>query len=46
VRRDRRGAVLAHDEPAQLRDGIRDDLRTLGVESLPVVNLRASWAGC
>ena len=39
MRRDRRGAVLAHDEPAQLRDGIRDDLRTLGVESLPVVNL-------
>src|SRR5262249_51072960 len=27
-------------EPAQLRQGIQDNLRTLGVNTLPVVNLR------
>jgi pyridoxine 4-dehydrogenase len=40
ARRDDRGGVFAYDEPAQLRLGIEDNLRTLGVDSLPVVNLR------
>jgi pyridoxine 4-dehydrogenase len=40
ARRDDRGGVFAYDEPAQLRRGIEDNLRTLGVDSLPVVNLR------
>jgi aryl-alcohol dehydrogenase-like predicted oxidoreductase len=34
------GDIFAYDEPAQLRSGIEDNLRTLGVESLSVVNLR------
>jgi hypothetical protein len=34
ARRDDRGGIFAYDEPAQLR------LRTLDVDSLPVVNLR------
>ena len=40
ARRDRSGAVLADDEPRQLRGSIEANLRTLGVEALPVVNLR------
>ncbi len=40
ARRDHRGGIFAYDEPAQLRRGIEDNLRTLGVGSLPVVNLR------
>jgi len=40
ARRDRRGAVLAAQEPVQLRHGIEDNLRTLGIAALPVVNLR------
>jgi aryl-alcohol dehydrogenase-like predicted oxidoreductase len=40
ARRDSRGGVLAADEPAQLRRGIEDNLRTLRVEQLAVVNLR------
>jgi aryl-alcohol dehydrogenase-like predicted oxidoreductase len=40
ARRDHRGGIFAYDEPAELRRGIEDNLRTLGVESLPVVNLR------
>jgi pyridoxine 4-dehydrogenase len=40
AQRDDRGGVLAHDEPDQLRRGIEENLRTLGVDSLPVVNLR------
>ena len=36
---------LPDDEPAQLRSGIEDNLRTLDVESLPVVNLRLMRAG-
>jgi len=40
ARRDRTGAVLGADEPMQLRRGIEDNLRTLAIESLPVVNLR------
>src|SRR5690349_5295290 len=38
--RDRHGRVLAAQEPAQLRQGIEDNLRTLRVDALPVVNLR------
>jgi len=40
ARRDRSGNVLGDDEPQQLRRGIEENLRTLGVEALPVVNLR------
>jgi len=40
ARRDGRGGVLGDDEPKQLRRGIEDNLRTLAIESLPVVNLR------
>jgi pyridoxine 4-dehydrogenase len=40
ARRDRQGRVLAAQEPAQLRQGIQDNLRTLGIDALPVVNLR------
>jgi pyridoxine 4-dehydrogenase len=40
ARRDHRGGIFAYDEPAQLRRGIEENLRTLGVDSLPVVNLR------
>jgi pyridoxine 4-dehydrogenase len=43
--RDDRGGVFAYDEPAQLRSGIEDNLSTLRVESLPVVNLRLMRAG-
>jgi aryl-alcohol dehydrogenase-like predicted oxidoreductase len=45
ARRDQRGRICAHDEPAQLRAGIEDNLRTLAVASLPVVNLRLMRAG-
>jgi aryl-alcohol dehydrogenase-like predicted oxidoreductase len=38
--RDRRGGIIAAQEPAQLRQGIEDNVRTLGVDALPVVNLR------
>jgi aryl-alcohol dehydrogenase-like predicted oxidoreductase len=38
--RDDQGRVLAAQEPPQLRQGIEDNLRTLGVDTLPVVNLR------
>jgi aryl-alcohol dehydrogenase-like predicted oxidoreductase len=40
ARRDSRGGILTYDQPAQLRRGIEDNLRTLGVDQLPVVNLR------
>src|ERR1700736_4926618 len=40
ARRDDSGAVLPYDEPDQLRAGIEDNLATLGVEQLTVVNLR------
>ena len=40
ARRDSRGGVLVADEPAQLRRGIQDNLRTLRVDQLAVVNLR------
>ena len=40
ARRDDRGGIFAYDEPDQLRRGIEENLRTLDVDSLPVVNLR------
>ena len=40
ARRDRDGGVLTDDEPRQLRRAIEENLRTLGVEALPIVNLR------
>ena len=40
ARRDDQGGIFASDEPAQLRRGIEENLRTLGMDSLPVVNLR------
>jgi pyridoxine 4-dehydrogenase len=43
--RDRRGGIFGYDQPEQLRRGIEDNLRTLGVDSLPVVNLRLMRAG-
>ena len=43
--RDGRGGVIAFDEPAQLRQGIEDNLRSLGVDMLPVVNLRLMRGG-
>jgi aryl-alcohol dehydrogenase-like predicted oxidoreductase len=38
--RDRRGGVLTADGPEELRRGIQDNLRSLGVEQLAAVNLR------
>ena len=40
ARRDGTGGVLGDDEPKQLRRGIEDNLRTLAIETLPIVNLR------
>ncbi|MCU1362224.1 MAG: putative oxidoreductase, aryl-alcohol dehydrogenase like protein [Acidimicrobiaceae bacterium] len=40
ARRDDRGAVVAYDDPDQLREGIEDNLATLGVDRLAAVNLR------
>ncbi len=40
ARRDDSGAVLSYDDPDQLRAGIHDNLKTLGVERLTTVNLR------
>jgi pyridoxine 4-dehydrogenase len=40
ARRDAAGAVMAYDEPDQLRAGISDNLATLGVDRLAAVNLR------
>jgi aryl-alcohol dehydrogenase-like predicted oxidoreductase len=40
ARRDGRGAVLAYDEPDELRAGIEENLVTLGVDRLAAVNLR------
>jgi pyridoxine 4-dehydrogenase len=40
ARRDDTGAVLPYDEPDQLRQGIEDNLRTLGTDRLAAVNLR------
>jgi aryl-alcohol dehydrogenase-like predicted oxidoreductase len=38
--RDTRGGIFAADEPDQLRRGIEDNIRSLGVDRLAVVNLR------
>jgi pyridoxine 4-dehydrogenase len=40
ARRDDRGAWLPALQPAQLRAGVEDNLRTLGVDRLTLVNLR------
>src|SRR6516162_9837754 len=40
ARRDGSGGWLPYDEPDQLRRGIEDNLRTLGVDQLAAVNLR------
>jgi pyridoxine 4-dehydrogenase len=40
ARRDDSGAVLPYDDPDQLRAGIHDNLKTLGVERISAVNLR------
>jgi aryl-alcohol dehydrogenase-like predicted oxidoreductase len=40
ARRDRSGRVLRFDSPAQLAQGIEDNLRTLAVDHLAAVNLR------
>ena len=40
ARRDEAGAWLPWDRPEQLRQGIEDNLRSLGVEQLGAVNLR------
>jgi pyridoxine 4-dehydrogenase len=38
--RDAKGAWLPAEQPAELRAGVQDNLRTLGVEQLAAVNLR------
>ena len=40
ARRDDNGAVLAYDEPDQLRAGIEENLVSLGIDRLAAVNLR------
>jgi pyridoxine 4-dehydrogenase len=40
ARRDAAGRVLRYDRPAELRQGIEDNLRSLAVDHLTVVNLR------
>jgi pyridoxine 4-dehydrogenase len=40
ARRDESGGVLRYDRPAELRQGIEDNLRSLGVDHLAAVNLR------
>lgn len=40
ARRDASGGWLPWDEPTQLRQGIEDNLRALGVDQLAAVNLR------
>lgn len=40
ARRDHNGGWLPWDSPAELRQGIEDNLRSLGVEQLGAVNLR------
>jgi aryl-alcohol dehydrogenase-like predicted oxidoreductase len=35
-----KGEIFAHDQPEQLRRGIEDNLKTLGVDILAAVNLR------
>jgi pyridoxine 4-dehydrogenase len=45
ARRDDTGGWLPYDEPEQLRAGIEDNLRTLGIERLAAVNLRMMQRG-
>ncbi len=45
ARRDEKQAWLPADRPEELRGGIEDNLRTLGVEQLAAVNLRLMDAG-
>ena len=40
ARRDQQGGVLADDAPEQLRRGIEENLKTLCLDALPIVNLR------
>ena len=40
VRRGPKGEIWPYDEPAELRTGIEDNLRTLGIDRLAAVNLR------
>jgi aryl-alcohol dehydrogenase-like predicted oxidoreductase len=40
ARRDDKGAVLAYDEPDQLRAGVEENLLNLGLDRLAAVNLR------
>jgi pyridoxine 4-dehydrogenase len=40
ARRDQSGAWLPYDQPAELRQGIEDNLRSLAVDHLAAVNLR------
>src|ERR1700729_265491 len=40
ARRDASGSVLRYDRPTELRQGIEDNLRSLAVDHLTVVNLR------
>ncbi len=40
VRRGAAGEILSYDSPKELRTGIEDNLRTLGVDHLTAVNLR------
>jgi aryl-alcohol dehydrogenase-like predicted oxidoreductase len=40
ARRDASGGVLRYDRPAELRQGIEDNLRSLAADRLAVVNLR------
>ena len=43
--RDRHGGFLIDDQPKQLRCSIEENLRTLGVGTLPIVNLRIMRPG-
>jgi aryl-alcohol dehydrogenase-like predicted oxidoreductase len=45
ARRDRSGGWLPYSQPDQLRRGIEDNLRALGVGQLAAVNLRLTGAG-
>lgn len=40
ARRDERGAWLAAQRPEELRAGVEDNLRSLGIERLALINLR------
>jgi aryl-alcohol dehydrogenase-like predicted oxidoreductase len=44
ARRDRRGAALPASHPDELRAGVEDNLRTLHVDALALVNLRLMGA--